>query len=49
MDNSDKVKTIEIPKYKKQRNYLKRMNLPDARTWFRVRCKITNNMKGNTS
>ena len=25
------------------------MNLPDAKTWFRFRCKITNNIKGNTS
>ena len=26
---------------KKERNYLKQMNLPNARTWFRFRCKIT--------
>ena len=25
------------------------MNLPDARTWFRFRRKITNNIKGKTS
>ena len=25
------------------------MILPDARTWFRFRCKIMNNIKGNTT
>ena len=34
---------------RKQRNYLKRMNLPDARTWFRYRSKMTKRVKGNTS
>ena len=36
-------------KIQKQWIYLKRMNLPDARTWFRFRCKTTNNSKGITS
>ena len=34
MDKSGKAREIKIPKYKKERNYLMRMNLPDARTWF---------------
>ena len=42
-------RNIPIPTTEKERNYLKRMNLPDARTHFRVRCKITNNIKGNRS
>ena len=25
------------------------MNLPDARTWFKFRCKTTNNIQGNTT
>ena len=36
-----KVENISIPKFKKHRNHLKRMNLPNSRTWFRFRCKIT--------
>ena len=44
LDNS-----IVMPKYKKQQNHLRRMNLPDARTCFRFRSKITNHIKGNTS
>ena len=46
---SDKVRSTVIPKFQKERNYLKRMNLPYAQIWFRLRCKITNNIKGNTS
>ena len=34
---SDKVRHLEIPTTKRQRNYLKRMNLQDARVWFRLR------------
>ena len=34
MDKSEKAREIKIPKYKKERIYLMRMNLPDARTWF---------------
>ena len=34
----------------KERNYFKRMNLPDARIWFRYRCKITKYyIEGNMS
>ena len=47
--NSEKVRNIKIPKTEKERNCLKRMNLPDARMWFRYRCKITKYIKGNTS
>ena len=47
--NSEKVRNTRIPETEKERNYLKRMNLPDARTWFRYRCKITKYIKGNTS
>ena len=49
LSSSEKVRNIPIPTTEKERNYLKRMNLPDARTYFRVRCKITNNIKGNRS
>ena len=49
LDKSDKVRSTVKPKFKKERNYLKRSNLPDIITWFRFRCKITNNIKRNTS
>ena len=49
LDKSDEVKHLPIPKFKKVRNYLQRMNLPDARVWFRFRCKITSHVKGNMS
>ena len=49
LKKTEKVQNIVIQKSKKERNYLKRMNLPDARTWFRYRCKTTKNIKGNTS
>ena len=49
LDKSDNVRSIVIPKFKRERNYQKRMKLLDARSWFRYRCKITNNIKGNTS
>ena len=39
LDKSDKVKHLPIPEFKKVRNYLRRMNLVDARVWFRFRCK----------
>ena len=47
--NSEKVRNIKIHKTEKERNYLKRINLPDARIWFRYRCKTTKYIKGNTS
>ena len=49
LDKSDKVRSIVIPKFKKERHNLKKIHLPDAITWFRFRCKITNNIKGITS
>ena len=49
LEKSEKVRSIVIPKFKKERNNLKRIHLPDAITWFRFRCKITNNIKGITS
>ena len=47
MIKSDKVRHLEIPTTKRQRNYLKRMNLQEAQVWFRCRCKITAHMKDN--
>ena len=49
MAKSEKAREIKIPKYKKERNYIRRKNLPDARTWFRFRSKITTYIKGNTT
>ena len=49
LSSSEKVRNTRIPRTEKERNYLKRMNLPDARTWFRFRCKITKHIKGNMS
>ena len=49
MMKSDKVRHLEIPATKRQRNYLTRMNLQDARVWFRFRCKLTALIKGNKS
>ena len=44
-----KVKEIEMPNTKRERNYLKDMTLADARLWFRCRCQIIDNIKGNSS
>ena len=49
LSSLEKVRHTTIPTTENERNYLKRMNLPDARTYFRVRCKITNYIKGNRS
>ena len=38
-----------MPKTKHERNYLKDMTLADARLWFRYRCQIIDNIKGNRS
>ena len=40
LDKSDKVRSILIPTFKKEINYLKRMILPDTRIWFRYIFKI---------
>ena len=49
MDKLSKVKDFKIPTTKRERNYQKRINLQDARVWFRYRCKITAHIKGNKS
>ena len=49
LSSSEKVRNTRIPTKERERNYLKRMNLPDARTYFRFRCKITKYIKGNRS
>ena len=38
-----------MPNTKRERNYLKDMTLADARLWFRHRCQIIDNIKGNRS
>ena len=38
-----------MPNTKRERNYLKDMTLADARLWFRYRCQIIDNIKGNRS
>ena len=42
---SERVQNTKIHKTEKERNCLKRMNLPDARTWFRYWCKTTKYIK----
>ena len=42
-----KVKEIEMPNTKRERNYLQDMTLANARLWFRYRCQIIENIKGN--
>ena len=49
LDKLKKVKYIELPNTKKERNYLKDMTLADARLWFKYRCQIIDNLKGNGS
>ena len=49
LDKLDKVRNIEMPSKKIERNYLADMTLADARLWFRYRCKILDNIKGNRS
>ena len=43
LSSSEKVRDIAIPATEKERNYLKRMNLPDARTYSEsdARSRIT--------
>ena len=38
-----------MPTKKIERNYLQDMTLADARLWFRYRCQIMDNIKGNRS
>ena len=42
-----KVQEIEMPITKNERNHLQDMTL--ARLWFRYRCQIIENIKGNRS
>ena len=49
MDTLSKVNYLKMPTTKRERNYLKGMNLMNARIWFRYRCKITAHIKGNKS
>ena len=46
---SYQVKEIEMSITKIERNYLQDMTLADARLWFRYRCQIIENIKGNRS
>ena len=48
LDRKKKVKDIWKDD-KGKMNYLERMNLEDARVWFRYRSKITIRVKGNPS
>ena len=48
LDGNSKVEHIKI-ETRKEINYLKRMNLKDARTWLRYRRKITKRVKGDKS
>ena len=49
MGKLSKVKDLKMPTTKRERNYLKGMNLMNARVWFRYRCKTTAHIKGNKS
>ena len=49
MDKLSKVKDLKMPTAKRERNYLKRIYMMNARVWFRYRCKITAHIKGNKS
>ena len=49
MDTLSKVEDLKMPSTKREQNYLKGMNLMNARIWFRYRCKITAHIKGNKS
>ena len=39
LSSSEKARNTRIPIKEREIIYLKRMNLPDARTWFRFRCR----------
>ena len=47
LDSFKKDKYIKMPNTKRERNYLKDMTLADARLWFRYRCQIIDNRKGD--
>ena len=47
-EGKNNVENIKI-ETRREINYLSRMNLADARTWFRYRSKMTKRVKGNKS
>ena len=49
LNGLEKVKEIEMPTTQIERNYLQDMTPADARLWFRYRCQIIENIKGNRS
>ena len=49
LNELEKIKEIEMPTIKIEINYLQDMTLSDARLWFRYRCQIIENIKGNIS
>ena len=49
LDNLKKVKYIDMPTTKRERNYLRVMTLTNVRLWFRYRCQIITYIKGNKS
>ena len=49
LNKKGKVKHVEMPPKKIERNYLADLTLLDARLWFRYRCQILDNIKGNRS
>ena len=49
LDKLKKVKYIDMPRTKRERNYLTEITLTNARLWFRYRCQIIDHIKGNKS
>ena len=49
LNKPKRVKDIEMPTEKTERNYLQDMTLADARLWFIYRCQILDDIKGNRS
>merc|ERR1711892_1064223 len=48
-DELSKVRDIEMPTKKYERNYLAKQTIANARVWFRYRSKIISDIKGNQS
>merc|ERR1712128_109211 len=48
-DELSKVRDIEMPTKKYERNYLAKQAIANARIWFRYRSKIISDIKGNQS
>ena len=49
LDGLSEVKDLKMPTTKRERNFLKEMNLTNARLCFRYRCKIIAHIKCNKS